>query len=42
MTILLDNVDADTESAVVDFNGGTATLYVRGDDYGGGEARRRG
>jgi len=36
MTILLDNVNADTTSDVVDFSGGGGTLYVRGDDFGGG------
>lgn len=36
MTTLLNNVNADTTSAVFLFNGGSGTLFIRGDDFGGG------
>ena len=37
MTILLPNVDVDTEGPEVQFNGGKRVLVVRGDNFGGGE-----
>jgi hypothetical protein len=36
MTVLLNNVDVDTDSVVLTSQGGPLYLNVRGDDYGGG------
>jgi len=36
MTVLLDNVNADTTSSEIEFQGGSRVIVVRGDDFGGG------
>ena len=37
MTILLNDVDEDTVGEIIQFNGGPGVLFVRGDDFGGGQ-----